>query len=181
MLLPVPCAVCASARVLVCVCVCARALVMVCVCVCQAHRSFARRHFFVRECVENFQIEVPYVNTADNLVDFLARVQPPKTCFAMRDAIMNVHVNVPRSESSTDPVVRSTGGTCNGREPEQPREASGVGRRPGGRSGPSEDHHHHWRDRRPPPAGVLGKDLRESCCGCTFSFQSWTGTIVCSA
>ena len=42
-------------------------------------KHIARRHFFVRECVENFQIEVPYVNTMDNLADFLTKAQPPKS------------------------------------------------------------------------------------------------------
>ena len=33
-------------------------------------KDIDRRHFFVRECVENMQIRVPYVNTVDNLADF---------------------------------------------------------------------------------------------------------------
>ena len=53
-------------------------------------KHIARRHFYVRECVENFQIEVPYVNTVDNLADFFTKFQPPAVFFSMRDAIMNV-------------------------------------------------------------------------------------------
>ena len=37
----------------------------------QRVKHIQRRHFFVRECVENLQITVPYVNTVDNLADFL--------------------------------------------------------------------------------------------------------------
>ena len=48
-----------------------------------------RRHFFVRECVENHQIRVPFVKTVDNLADFFTKPLP-KTFFAMRDKIMNV-------------------------------------------------------------------------------------------
>ena len=32
-----------------------------------------RRHFFVRDMVESFEITVPYVNTADNLADFFTK------------------------------------------------------------------------------------------------------------
>ena len=52
-----------------------------------------RRHFFIRECVENMQIVVPFVASADkqegqtnNLADFLfTKPLPPKQFFAMRD------------------------------------------------------------------------------------------------
>ena len=49
-----------------------------------------RRHFFVRECVENHQITVPFVKTIDNLADFFTKPLPGKTFFAMRDQLMNV-------------------------------------------------------------------------------------------
>ena len=39
----------------------------------QKVKHIARRHFFVRECVENNQIVVPYVNTVDNLADFFTK------------------------------------------------------------------------------------------------------------
>ena len=32
-----------------------------------------RRHFFVRECVENMQLRVPFVGTADNAADFFTK------------------------------------------------------------------------------------------------------------
>ena len=53
-------------------------------------KHIQRRHFFVRECVENMQITVPYVNTCDNLADFFTKSQDPKLFFRMRDEIMNV-------------------------------------------------------------------------------------------
>ena len=48
-----------------------------------------RRHFFVRECVENLQLVVPYVPTQDNLADFFTKPLRPKQFFEMRDKIMN--------------------------------------------------------------------------------------------
>ena len=51
-----------------------------------------RRHFFVRECVENMQIVVPFVSTVDNLADFFTKALPPKKFFALRNLIMN-HVS----------------------------------------------------------------------------------------
>ena len=50
-----------------------------------------RRHFYVRELVEEHVIRVQYVNTADNLADFFTKPLPPKTFFKLRDSIMNVH------------------------------------------------------------------------------------------
>jgi hypothetical protein len=49
-----------------------------------------RRHFFVRECVENHKITVPYVATAENLADFFTKPLPSKQFFALRDRIMNI-------------------------------------------------------------------------------------------
>ena len=57
-----------------------------------------RRHFFVRECVENKQLRVPYVNTLDNLADFFTKPLPAKQFFAMRDKIMNVPAAASRPE-----------------------------------------------------------------------------------
>ena len=48
-----------------------------------------RRHFFIRECVEDMRITVPYVNTHANLADFFTKPLKPQQFFAMRDAIMN--------------------------------------------------------------------------------------------
>ena len=48
-----------------------------------------RRHFFVREKVEELQIVVPFVRSIDNLADFFTKPLPPRTFFPMRDVIMN--------------------------------------------------------------------------------------------
>ena len=32
-----------------------------------------RRHFFVRDMVERFELEVPYVSTVDNIADFFTK------------------------------------------------------------------------------------------------------------
>ena len=48
-----------------------------------------RRHFFVRECVENLQIVVPFVKSADNLADFFTKPLPANKFFAMRNIILN--------------------------------------------------------------------------------------------
>ena len=49
-----------------------------------------RRHFYVRELVENKEIVVPYVKTDDNLADFFTKPLAAKQFFALRDKIMNV-------------------------------------------------------------------------------------------
>ena len=50
-----------------------------------------RRHFYVRELVEDHVLNVKYVNTTENLADFFTKPLPPKSFFAMRNKIMNVH------------------------------------------------------------------------------------------
>ena len=49
-----------------------------------------RRHFYVRDMVENFELEVPYVATADNIADFFTKpMSTAKQFFAFRRVIMN--------------------------------------------------------------------------------------------
>ena len=49
-----------------------------------------RRHFFVRDMVEEFEIEVPFVRTADNLADFFTKPMKSASQFhALRKIIMN--------------------------------------------------------------------------------------------
>ena len=48
-----------------------------------------RRHFFIRETVEEGLLSVPYVKTVDNIADFFTKALPKETFFAMRDQIMN--------------------------------------------------------------------------------------------
>ena len=52
-------------------------------------KHMMRRHFFVRECVENMQIVVPFVKTHDNIADFFTKVLEPKQFFHLRNTIMN--------------------------------------------------------------------------------------------
>ena len=49
-----------------------------------------RRHFYVRELVEDHVLHVQYVNSADNLADFFTKALPPRQFFKLRDAITNV-------------------------------------------------------------------------------------------
>ena len=53
-------------------------------------KHIERRHFFIRELVEDGKIRVPFVKTADNLADFFTKALPPAQFRTMRDVIMNV-------------------------------------------------------------------------------------------
>ena len=48
-----------------------------------------RRHFFIREKVEDGLLTFPYVRTVDNIADFFTKSLPRETFFSMRDQIMN--------------------------------------------------------------------------------------------
>ena len=50
-----------------------------------------RRHFYIRELVEQHNISVRYVHTSENLADFFTKALPPKHFFKLRDKIMNIH------------------------------------------------------------------------------------------
>ena len=56
----------------------------------QKTKHIQRRHFYVRELVEDLQITVPFVASADNLADFFTKPLKSKQFVAMRDIIMNV-------------------------------------------------------------------------------------------
>jgi hypothetical protein len=61
-----------------------------------------RRHFYVRDMVEEFEITVPFVRTDDNLADFFTK--PMKSVpkfYEMRRQIMN-EPDCPRGESVRD-------------------------------------------------------------------------------
>ena len=49
-----------------------------------------RRHFYLRELVEEHVIRVPFVATVDNIADFFTKPLKSKDFFRMRDIIMNV-------------------------------------------------------------------------------------------
>ena len=56
----------------------------------QKTKHIERRHFYIRELVENLQVTVPYVATDDNIADFFTKGLKANKFFAMRDKIMNV-------------------------------------------------------------------------------------------
>ena len=60
----------------------------------QKVKHIQRRHFYIRECVEDMQLTVPYVATADNMADFFTKALSSKEFFYFRDRIMNVHPNL---------------------------------------------------------------------------------------
>ena len=49
-----------------------------------------RRHFFIRELVENHMIRVPFVSTHENQADFFTKVLETPTFFYLRNKIMNI-------------------------------------------------------------------------------------------
>ena len=49
-----------------------------------------RRHFYIREMVENNEIVVPYVSTDENLADFFTKPLMAKKFFPMRAKLMNL-------------------------------------------------------------------------------------------
>ena len=52
-------------------------------------KHIERRHFFVRDMVEKFEINVPFVRTANNWADFFTKPLKAKAFRAMRRIIMN--------------------------------------------------------------------------------------------
>ena len=54
-----------------------------------------RRHFYVRELVEDGLLTVPYVYTASNMADFFTKPLPAAQFFALRNRIMNFTRPVP--------------------------------------------------------------------------------------
>ena len=54
----------------------------------QRTKHIHRRHFFVRECVEDQRLVVPFVRSCDNLADFFTKPLGASTFFPMRDRIM---------------------------------------------------------------------------------------------
>ena len=49
-----------------------------------------RRHFYIRELVEEGRIVVPFVRSADNLADFFTKSLPAAQFVALRDRIMGM-------------------------------------------------------------------------------------------
>jgi hypothetical protein len=48
-----------------------------------------RRHFFIRECVEDMKLVVPFVRTDANIADFFTKPLEPRRFFTLRNIIMN--------------------------------------------------------------------------------------------
>jgi len=69
-----------------------------------------RRHFFVRDMVESFEITVPYVNTADNLADFFTKPLNATKFHAMRRVIMNDF----GPSAASEPATSVRGGASRG-------------------------------------------------------------------
>ena len=61
-------------------------------------KHIERRHFFIRECVEDGRLRVPYVPTEDNVADFFTKPLTGKHFFNMRDKVMNVQHPLHSSE-----------------------------------------------------------------------------------
>lgn len=53
-------------------------------------KHVARRHFYLRELVEEHRVRVPFVSTVDNIADFFTKPLRASMFYAMRDRIMNV-------------------------------------------------------------------------------------------
>ena len=66
-------------------------------------KHVARRHFYVRECIEDFRIRAPFVQSHDNLADFFTKCQPPKLFRRMQPPLLRV--------VSRGAVLSSRGGT----------------------------------------------------------------------
>ena len=52
-----------------------------------------RRHYFIRELVEDGTLVVPFVRSDDNLADFFTKPLKAAKFFALRNKIMNVQTS----------------------------------------------------------------------------------------
>ena len=68
-----------------------------------------RRHFFVRDMVESFELEVPFVRTDDNIADFFTKPLSAAKFYDMRRKIMN-EPSAERSASAAAETPRSERG-----------------------------------------------------------------------
>ena len=49
-----------------------------------------RRHFFIRDMVEKFELRVPLVSTVNNSADFFTKPLKSTAFFDLRNKIMNI-------------------------------------------------------------------------------------------
>ena len=66
----------------------------------QRSKHIDRRHFYVRELVEEGELVVPYVQSDDNIADFFTKPLTAKRFFTLRNRIMNVS-----ADSEPDSVI----------------------------------------------------------------------------
>ena len=57
-----------------------------------------RRHFFIREAIEDAKICVPFVRSDENLADLFTKPLKPQRFFELRDKIMNVKEHSSQSD-----------------------------------------------------------------------------------
>jgi len=60
----------------------------------QRTKHIARRHFFIREKVEDLDIVVPFVKTHENYADFFTKTLKPAQFFKIRNYIMNIRADL---------------------------------------------------------------------------------------
>eukprot|EP00964_Phaeocystis_antarctica_P061655 scaffold36856_cov62-Phaeocystis_antarctica.AAC.1 len=53
-------------------------------------KHVARRHFFIRDMVEAFELNVPLISTVNNYADFFTKTLKPGSFSSMRNKIMSI-------------------------------------------------------------------------------------------
>ena len=71
-----------------------------------------RRHFYLRELVEDHVIRVPFVATVDNIADFFTKPLKSKDFFRMRDVIMNVPARSRENSAGRSAIARASPRVC---------------------------------------------------------------------
>ena len=66
-----------------------------------------RRRYYVRECVEDHLMTVPFVRTDDNIADFFTKALESKRFFRLHDSIMNVTSEHRACRASAGPSAKS--------------------------------------------------------------------------
>ena len=66
-----------------------------------------RRHFYIRELIEEHRIRVPFVSTVNNIADFFTKPLLSSSFFRLRDIIMNVPEHLREKD-----VCQTMGGRC---------------------------------------------------------------------
>ena len=79
-------------------------------------KHIERRHFYVRELVEDHEIVVPFVRTVDNMADFFTKPLTASQFFKLRNLIMNhspaEHSSARRASARSLTAHSSAGGCC---------------------------------------------------------------------